>query len=423
MKLYFVSLGCDKNKVDSEKILDFFICKFNIDIVDRVEDADIAIVNTCAFIGDAKRESFNVIKELYDLKLQKKLKKIMVVGCLATESNYSNELKEELLKYVDVILPQNNYMLELENMTDRVVDVINYSRAIKISEGCDKNCTYCIIPKLRGKLISRKKEDIVLEANKLANCGLRELNIVAQDVLSYGRDIYHKKEIVSLLDDLSKIDNIKWIRLLYCYPEEIDDNLINLIKNNTKILHYIDMPIQHISNRILKSMNRATTKESIKELIYKLRDNIKDIVIRTTLMVGFPGETEDDFSELVDFVEEMNFQNLGCFSYSNEQLATSSNFSNQVPDIEKEKRRKWIMDVVQHRKVLNNNQNEIGKTYEVIIDGYDVGKKMYVARNYKNAKDIDNNIYIATKKNLISGSFCKAKILDFDNYDLIAKLI
>ena len=423
MKIYFVSLGCDKNKVDSEKILDFFISKYNVEITDDPNECDIAIVNTCAFIGDAKRESLDVIKDLYERKQQGKILRIMVLGCLAKEHCIEGFENDELSKYADVILPVDEYLSEIDNKTDRVFNIINYSRPIKISDGCDKNCTYCIIPKLRGKQVSRKIEDIVLEAKKMADLGLVELEVVAQDTLSYGIDIYKKKSIADLLTQLSNIEKLKWIRLLYCYPEEITDELIQLMKTNKKILHYIDMPIQHISNKILRSMNRATTKENIKQLIYKLRTEIPDIALRTTLLVGFPGETEDDFSELVDFVEEIGFDHVGCFAYSKEMLSASYDYHYQVPDLEKEKRKNWIMSVVQYRKVINHNQEEIGKKYEVIVDGYDTNKKMYVSRNYQNTKGIDSVIYIKTKKDLLSGTFVKVKITGFEEYDLIAKLL
>lgn len=423
MKIYFISLGCDKNKVDSEKILDFFIVNYGIELVNDPDDCDIAIVNTCAFIADAKNESLEVIKDLYDRKLRGKINRIMVLGCLAKESKFSTCVDAELSKYADLVLPVDEYLQEIENKTDRVIDFINYSRAIKISDGCDKHCSYCIIPKLRGKQVSRKIEDIILETKKMVDTGLVELEIVAQDTLSYGIDIYKKKSIVELLTKLSAIDKLKWIRLMYCYPEEITDEFIQLMKTNKKILHYIDMPIQHISNKILRRMNRATTKDNIKELIYKLRTEIPDIALRTTLMVGFPGETEDDFSELVDFVEEISFEHVGCFSYSREQLAASYNFENEVPDIEKEKRKNWLMSVVQYRKVINQNQQQIGNKYEVIIDGYDTNKKMYISRNYQNAKNIDSVIYIKTNKDLLSGSFAKVKITAFDEYDLVGKLL
>lgn len=423
MKIFFVSLGCDKNKVDSEKILDFFIAKFGVEIVDNPDDCDIAIVNTCAFIGDAKKESIETIKDLYERKKIGKIKKIMVVGCLAKECNLNPLVRDVISKYADLILPVDSYLTELDTITDRVLDVVNFSRAVKISDGCNKSCTYCIIPTLRGKQVSRKIEDIVEEVKKMVDLGLVELEIVAQDTLSYGLDIYKKKMIVPLLEELSKIDKLKWIRLLYCYPEEIDDNLINLMKNNNKILHYIDMPIQHISNKILRAMNRATTKENIKELIYKLRKEIPDIAIRTTLMVGFPGETEDDFSELVDFVEEIGFEHIGCFKYSKEMLSTSYNYDNQVLEQEKEKRQNWLMSVVQYRKVINQNQSYIGKNYEAIIDGFDTNTNRYVARNYQNAKNIDSVIYIKSNKKLISGEFVKVKITGSNEYDLLGKII
>lgn len=424
-KLYFISLGCDKNKVDSEKILDFFINKKHCIVVDDVKKADIAIVNTCSFIEDAKLESIDAIKELYEYKKQGKLKKIYVYGCLAKEFKLAKENNSEisfnLEDYADDIKYFDDYLYNLDMTKERAMDILSYSSSIKISDGCNKNCSYCIIPKLRGKLHSNSIENIYDEAKFLAENGTTELNIVSQDTLSYGVDLYKKKKIIDLLDKLSNIDGIKWIRLLYCYPESIDDEIIDFISKNDKILNYIDMPIQHINNRVLKLMNRPTTKESIIKLIDKLRNRIPNVCLRTTVMVGFPSETDKEFDELIDFLKDIKFDKLGCFKYSDEKLNESHNFAVQISEDVKLHRREILLEE-QYNIIKSINKKEIGNVYEVLVEGYDSSKKMYVSRNYKNARDIDDLIYFKSSDEIISGEYKKVKITKSLDYDLIGDI-
>lgn len=424
-KLYFISLGCDKNKVDSEKILDFFINKKHCIVVDDVKKADIAIVNTCSFIEDAKLESIDAIKELYEYKKQGKLKKIYVYGCLAKEFKLAKENNSEigfnLEDYADDINYFDDYLYNLDMTKERAMDILSYSSSIKISDGCNKNCSYCIIPKLRGKLHSNSIENIYDEAKFLAENGTTELNIVSQDTLSYGVDLYKKKKIIDLLDKLSNIDSIKWIRLLYCYPESIDDDIIDFISKNDKILNYIDMPIQHINNRVLKLMNRPTTKESIIKLIDKLRNKIPNVCLRTTVMVGFPSETDKEFDELINFLKDIKFDKLGCFKYSDEKLNESHNFDGQISEDVKIHRREILLEE-QYNIIKTINKKEIGNVYEVLVEGYDSSKKMYVSRNYKNARDIDDLIYFKSSDEIISGEYKKVKITKSLDYDLIGDI-
>lgn len=421
MKIFFVSLGCDKNKVDSEKVLDFFIKKYSAELVTDIKDADVCMVNSCAFIGDAKNESINYLKYINHIK--NKNCKVVLLGCLAKEYELNkNNIKCDLKKICDYILPVDKYLYDLNSWQGRIFEPISFVESLKISDGCNKNCTYCIIPKLRGVYKSNTIENLYNEVKLLTMSGTRELNIVGQDILNYGIDIYKKKSLPNLIDKISEIQDLKWIRLLYCYPEEIDDSVIELIKNNKKVLHYIDMPIQHINYKILKMMNRRTTKENIMYIINKLRSHIPDIVIRTTFIVGFPGENEDSFNELIDFIKEVKFDKVGCFTYSREKLSASYDLKNQVDEKTKKYRQKKLIDI-QKKIVIFKNIDEINKEYEVIVEGFNPKNKMYVARNYKNARDIDDLIYIKTNNKLSSGQFVNVKIESFDEYDLIAKIV
>ena len=413
-KVFFVSLGCDKNKADSYKILKKYIDKYKIILCDDVKDSDIAIINTCAFINDAKKESEKYIHEFLTLKKKNIIKKVLVLGCLVKEY----EILGKKIEGVDFALSFDKYFEELNNMEDRVYDILSFSSPLKISDGCDKKCSYCIIPKLRGRYKSNTLENVLSESRKLAKNGVKEISLVGQDILNYGIDIYHEKKITTLLNELNKIEGIEWIRLLYCYPEEIDDNLIEAIKQNKKVLHYIDMPLQHINNNILKSMNRPTTKEKVIEKINKLRNEIEDIVIRTTFIVGFPNETDDNFDELVNFIREIKFDKVGVFKYSREKLSPSYDFDNQIDEQVKQKRYKYLIDT-QKEIVFEKNKQYIGKTFKSIVEGYDTKKNMYVVRPYFNARDIDDKVYIDTTKNLISGTFINVKIEKVLGYDLV----
>lgn len=428
MKCCFITLGCDKNTVDSEKIFKLFIDKFKCDIVLSPEDADVVILNTCAFIKDAKKESIDYINYLVSLKKANKIKKILVTGCLVSENAKTGQYKE-LFKNVDVSLELSKYIDDLNDVNDRVNDILSFSSFLKICDGCNKFCSYCIIPYLRGRLKSNSVKSLVAETKKLAKNGVKELNIVGQDVLAYGSDISDEfnidkeKPVVSLINELSKVDGIEWIRLLYCYPEEIDDSVIELIKNNSKVLPYIDIPIQHASDKILKLMNRNTTKEKLKETINKLRENIPNICIRTTLIVGFPGETEGDFAELVDFVKEMRFDKLGVFTYSREKLSKSYDLPNQVDDKTKINRRKKILDI-QKNIVKELNADKIGYVYNAIVEGKITGTKdSYLVRPYFNARDIDDKVVVRSKELILSGTFVNVEITKVKGYDLEGKII
>ncbi len=425
MKVCFITLGCDKNTVDSEKIFKVFTKKYNCDIVVDPKEADIVILNTCAFIKDAKQESIEYINYLVSLKKKGTIKKILVFGCLVAENAITNEY-DELFKDVDVTLNIDKYLESLNTVNDRMTDILSFSSNIKICDGCDKFCTYCIIPYLRGRFKSNSFDSIIKETKKLAESGVKELNVVGQDILSYGKDIKNykhfdlakEKPIVSLLKEMSKVNGIKWIRLLYCYPEEIDDSLINLIKENEKIIPYIDIPIQHSNDKILKLMNRHTTKSDLKNIINKLREKIPDICIRTTIIVGFPGETELEFNELKEFVREMKFDKLGVFTYSREKLSKSYDLPNQVLEEEKQKRKKELLDV-QKQIVKEKNKEKIGKVYEAIVEGKLANtKNTYIVRPYFNARGIDDKVYVKSDELLISGSFINVMINKVNVYDL-----
>ena len=425
MKVCFIALGCDKNTVDSEKIFKVFTNKYNSEIVVDPEKADIVILNTCAFIKDAKKESIEYINYLVSLKKKGTIKKILVFGCLVAENAITKEY-DELFKDVDVTLNIDKYLEGLNEVNDRMTDILSFSSNIKICDGCDKFCTYCIIPYLRGRFKSNSFDSIISETKKLAKIGVKELNVVGQDILSYGKDIKNDKHfdldkerpIVTLLNEMSKVNGIKWIRLLYCYPEEIDDSLINLIKENKKIIPYIDIPIQHASDKILKLMNRHTTKDSLIKIINKLRDKIPEICIRTTIIVGFPGETEVEFDELKEFVKEMKFDKLGVFTYSREKLSKSYNLPNQVMEEEKQKRKKELLDIQKHI-VEEKNKERLGKVYEAIVEGKIAKtKNVYLVRPYFNARGIDDKVYVKSDKLLISGSFINVMINKVNVYDL-----
>ena len=425
MNVCFITLGCDKNTVDSEKIFKVFTDKYDCNIVIEPEKADIVLLNTCAFIKDAKKESINYIKYLVSLKKKNIIKKVLVFGCLVAENNKTKEYNE-LFKDVDVVLNIDKYLESLNVVNDRMTDILSFSSFIKICDGCDKFCSYCIIPYLRGRFKSNSYENIIEETKKLAKCGVKELNVVGQDILSYGKDIKDskvfdtnkEKPIVTLLRAMSEIDGIKWLRLLYCYPEEIDDSLIKLIKENDKIIPYIDMPIQHSSDKILKLMNRKTTKEDIVKIITKLRNDVPSICIRTTIIVGFPGETEEDFEDLKSFVKEMRFDKLGVFTYSREKLSKSYDFEGQVLEEVKEKRKKELLDI-QKTIVEEKNNEKLGKVYEAIVEGKMTNlKNTYLVRPYFNARDIDDKVLIKSDKTLISGDFINVMIKKVNGYDL-----
>ncbi|MBA5850446.1 30S ribosomal protein S12 methylthiotransferase RimO [Clostridium sp. cel8] len=436
LKVGLISLGCDKNKIDSEIILDNL--KFEYDFTLDMREADIIIVNTCGFIESAKQESIDTILEMSKYKEKFKCKILIVTGCLS--QRYGEELGK-LLPEVDIMIGVNdydvlnssikdfiegknkkiykfNYSNENINEGNRVITSSASTEYVRIAEGCDNFCTYCIIPKIRGKYRSRKMESILEECESLANQGIKEVVLIAQDTTRYGIDLYGKKSLAELIHKISLIEGIVWIRILYCYPEEITDDLIDEMARNEKVCKYIDMPIQHISDKILKAMGRKGTKSQIIENINKLRSKIPNINIRTTFIVGFPGEDQKSFNELKEFVENVKFDKLGVFKYSREEGTPAYNMKNQVSDEIKSEREKEIM-LLQQRISMKMNKEKIGKIYDVIVEGEK--DEFYYGRNYQMAPDVDGFVYIKRDDEcqLRIGSIIKVRIIDSFEYDLL----
>ena len=438
MKVYFVSLGCDKNLVDSEHMLSDISTEY--EIIDNPEEADIAIVNTCAFIKDAKEESINTILELAELK-KKKLKYLVIAGCLA--QRYSDELKDLIpeidaflgISAIDSILKDLKKLSKKKKLFDlpdinakqnasgkRFISPPFHYSYLKIAEGCDKNCTYCSIPSIRGSYRSVPMEDLLKEAEYLAKNNISELILVAQETTLYGVDLYGKKSLGDLLSKLSLIDGIKWIRIMYCYPEEIDDDLIKAIKDNPKVCHYLDIPIQHSNDRILQMMGRRTSHKDLVSIIKKLRKEIPDIALRTSLIAGFPTESDEEFDDLCKFVKDIKFDRLGVFSYSKEENTLASKMKGQVKASVKKQRQKALMEI-QREVSLKRNKKLLNKTFEAIIDGYDSNEGFYTARLYSDAPDIDGCVFIESEEKYMSGDFVKVKITDYSEYDLIGETV
>ena len=461
-KIYLVSLGCDKNLVDSEIMLGL-LSKEGYAITNELSEADYAIVNSCCFIGDAKEESINTIIEIGELKKEGKLKGLIVTGCLAQryQSMITDELPEadavigttaydNIVSAIAEIKSKNGladkslYIEDLERLAGgeehRLVPAGEVSSYIKIAEGCNKRCTYCIIPYIRGNYRSIPMETIVKEAEELAKQGTKELLLVAQETTLYGVDIYGKKALPELVHELSKISGIEWIRLLYCYPEEITDEIIEAIKNEKKVCHYIDLPIQHSSDAILRRMARKTNQAELRERIAKLRKEIPDITLRTTLITGFPGETEEDFKELYNFVDEMEFDRLGVFTYSAEEGTPAAEMEGQVDEEVKIARRNEIMELQQEISA-EKAEGRIGKVYEVLVEGTvpvdsvngeafasimevnEDGKKVYIGRTYMDAPDVDGQVFFESDYEIMSGELVEVEIIASDEYDLFGVLI
>lgn len=452
MNVGFISLGCSKNLIDTEITIGKFK-EHNYKIVNEESLADIIVINTCGFIDSAKEEAIQTILEIADYK-QKRCKYLIVMGCLV--QRYYEELKK-LIPEVDLWIKIDEYdclwekienlvknniveksktntskqiskispmpMFEQYDFMNRTVTTGNNFAYLKIGEGCSNRCTYCAIPYIRGPFVSRKKEDIIEEAKKLAKRGIKELIIIAQDTTKYGVDIYGESKLSELLEELSKIEEIKWIRFLYSYPEGITDELIDVVSKNPKIAKYFDIPIQHIADDVLKRMNRRTNKKQISELIQKIRTNIPDATIRTTLIVGFPGETKEDFEQLLEFVKQAKFDKLGAFTYSKEEGTPAEKLPNQIHGNTKKSRYNKIMEAQQ--KISNENlKSKIGKKYEVLIENISFDKQFYIGRTMQDVPEIDGLVYI---KNNDDGkklnSFVESKIIDVSNYDLIAEII
>lgn len=434
MKVGFISLGCNKNLVDTEKTIALFK-EHNYEIVNNIEKSDIIVINTCGFIESAKQEAINTILEMAEYK-NKKLKYLIVMGCLV--ERYKEEL-EKLIPEVDLYIKYKEYntlweqidnlinnnskaeSINFDEYTQRVITTGSNYAYLKIADGCSNCCTYCAIPKIRGIQKSRTIESIIGEANKLANDGYQEIIVTAQDTTKYGQDIYGKPMLAQLLKEICKIEKIKWIRILYSYPETITDDLIDVIKQNDKICNYLDIPIQHISNNVLKRMNRKSNKESIQKLIIKLRKQIPNIILRTTVMVGFPGETNDDFEELYNFLKDAKFDKLGAFMYSKEEGTPAEKFENQIHSSTKKSRYNKIMKLQQEIS-RQNLEKKIGTQQQVRIDGITKNNKYYLGRSYMDVPEIDGVIYIKNTKKLNLGDWANCKISNVQNYDLIGDI-
>ena len=440
MNILFISLGCDKNLVDSEVMLGLLDKKGYL-IVDSEEDADIIVVNTCCFIHDAKEESIQTILEMAEYKKEGKLKALIVTGCLA--QRYQQEIIDEIPE-VDAVLGTTSYdhiveaveealagnghvvLEDVDALPDvkekRLVTTGGHYAYMKIAEGCDKHCTYCIIPKLRGNYRSVPMEKLLAEAKDLADQGVKELILVAQETTVYGKDLYGEKSLHKLLRELCKISGIQWIRILYCYPEEIYDELIQTIKEENKVCHYLDLPIQHASDAVLKRMGRRTSKAQLVKIIEKLRKEIPDISLRTTLITGFPGETQEQHEELKDFVDEMEFDRLGVFTYSPEEDTPAATMTEQIPEEVKEDRQAELMEL-QQEIAFDLAEDMVGREVLVMIEGKVADENAYVGRTYKDAPNVDGLIFINTDEELMSGDFARVRVTGALEYDLIGELI
>ena len=439
MKIMFASLGCDKNLVDTENMLGILKDK-GFEFTDDEMQADVIAVNTCCFINDAKQESINTILEMAEHKKDAVCKALIVTGCLA--HRYKDEIIEEIPE-VDALIGTSSYdkiaevvlsVLEGKGINfvesadrlpvvnnHRVMTTGGYYEYLKIAEGCDKHCTYCIIHKVRGNFRSFTMEYLLEQAEYLVKNGTKELILVAQETTLYGIDIYGKKALPELLRKLCKIDGLEWIRILYCYPEEITDELIQVIKEEPKICKYLDMPIQHSSDNILKRMGRRTSRQELVDIITKLRENIPDIALRTTLITGFPGETEEDVEDLLDFVDTMEFDRLGVFTYSPEEGTPAATMSEQIEEEVKENRRDRIMELQQEIS-LDKSAAMVGKTVQVMIEGKIADDDAYVGRSYKDAPNVDGYVFVNTNAQLMSGQIVSVNITGAMEYDLIGEL-
>lgn len=439
MKILFISLGCDKNLADSEEMLGLLTARGH-EIVDDETQADAIVINTCCFIKDAKEESVETILEMAEYKKTGSCHALIVTGCMA--QRYQKEIIEEVPE-VDAVLGTTSYgdivkaleeavagnhfeeFRDIDYLPDtgskRVLTTGGHFGYLKIAEGCDKHCTYCIIPKLRGKFRSVPMERLIAQAEDMAEQGVKELILVAQETTVYGKDLYGKKSLHILLKKLCEIRGIRWIRILYCYPEEIYDELIETIRDEKKICHYLDIPIQHASDRILKRMGRRTSKQELIDIIGKLRKEIPDIVLRTTLITGFPGETEEDHEELKEFVDEMEFDRLGVFTYSPEENTPAAEMADQVPEEVKEERRDELMELQQEIS-YDRGQDRIGQELLVMIEGKVADESAYIGRTYGDAPKVDGYIFVQTGELLMTGDFAKVRVTGALEYDLIGVL-
>lgn len=440
MKLLFVSLGCDKNLVDTEYMLGL-LGKEGFSFTDEEQEADIIVINTCCFINDAKEESIQTILEMAEYKDAGSCKALLVTGCLA--QRYKDEIQKEIPQ-VDAILGTNSYeeivtavkaalsghhyelYKSLEGLpkvpVKRSLTTGGHYAHLKIAEGCNKHCTYCIIPKIRGQYRSVPMEELIEQARELADAGVKELILVAQETTLYGVDLYGEKSLHRLLDALNEIPGLQWIRIMYCYPEEIYEELVQSIKRNKKVCHYLDMPIQHINNDILKRMGRKTTKEDLTKIISHLREEIPDIALRTTLICGFPGETQEAHEELMYFLNEMEFDRLGAFTYSPEEDTPAAEFPDQIDEELKSDWQEEVMEL-QQEIIFDKNEDLKGQEVWAMIEGKVEMENAYVGRTYRDAPDIDGYIFVNTDEELMSGDFVKVRITGALDYDLIGEIV
>lgn len=440
MKILFISLGCDKNLVDTEVMLGLLASR-GYGMTDDETQADVIVINTCCFIHDAKEESIQNILEMAEYKKQGRIKALIVTGCLA--QRYRQEIIDEIpevdevlgttaydkiLDAVDAALAGEHEVIlsELDALplpdTKRLVTTGGHFAYLKIAEGCDKHCTYCIIPKIRGNFRSVPMEHLLKEAQELADQGVKELILVAQETTLYGKDLYGKKSLHVLLKELCKIPGIRWIRILYCYPEEITDELIQVMKEEPKICHYLDLPIQHANDTILGRMGRRTSKQELVDIIGKLRSEIPDICLRTTLITGFPGETKEQHEELMKFVDEMEFDRLGVFTYSPEEDTPAAEMPDQIDEEVKLDRQAELMEL-QQEIAFDNAEDMVGREVLVMIEGKVADENAYVGRTYRDAPNVDGLIFINTDEELLSGDFAKVKVTGAVDYDLIGELL
>lgn len=437
IKVGMISLGCPKNQVDGELMLEK-LNKAGFSVAQTIEDSDIMIINTCGFIEDAKREAIETILEVAEYKNAGLISSIVVTGCLA--ERYQEEIIKEIPEVDSVIgigadkdivkvcqkaavgisttfFPDKK-LLPLEG--ERMLSTPSHWAYLKISDGCDNKCSYCAIPGIRGGYVERPMDSIIAEAKELAAKGVKEVIIIAQDTTKYGLQLYGEYMLAKLLKELVKIDGIEWFRLFYCYPDRVTDELIDVIANEEKVCSYIDIPLQHCNRDILRSMNRNGSYDSLKELLYKMKNRIPDLSLRTTFMVGFPGETDEQFEELCRFIKDIEFDKMGCFAFSPEEDTPAFDFDNQIDDKVKKRRAEVIMDI-QYSITEKANKNRVGNIYKVIIDDFTDGR--YIGRSYLDSPEIDSGIIITTDKALKIGDFVNVRITDYDGYDLIGELV
>lgn len=440
MKILFISLGCDKNLVDTEVMLGMLASR-GYEMTNDEQEADIIVINTCCFIHDAKEESIQNILEMAEYKKNGSAKALIVTGCMA--ERYRQEILDEIpevdevlgttaydriLDAVDAALAGQHEVMtaDLDALplpeTNRLVTTGGHFAYLKIAEGCDKHCTYCIIPKIRGNFRSVPMERLLKEAQDLAEQGVKELILVAQETTLYGKDLYGEKSLPKLLRELCKISGIRWIRILYCYPEEITDELIQVMKEEPKICHYLDLPIQHANDTILKRMGRRTSKQELIDIVQKLRKEIPDICLRTTLITGFPGETQEQHEEVMEFIDTLEFDRLGAFTYSPEEDTPAATFEDQIDEEVKEDRQADIMEL-QQEIAFDKAEDMIGREVLVMIEGKVADENAYVGRTYRDAPNVDGLIFINTDVELISGDFAKVKVTGALDYDLIGELM